>query len=342
MRKLKNTLYITTPGAYLAREGDSLLVQIPEKPPVRFPAHNLEGVVYFGYPGASPSALELCAKMGICVTFLTPQGRFLVRVEGEQTGNVLLRRQQYRISDDSHDAARISSRFVAAKIINSRMLLMRGMRDHQECCTESMTVASKRLKVLAVKSSEAKNLDSIRGIEGEAARHYFGCISNLLLENKEEFFMAVRSRRPPLDRINCLLSFFYTLLVHECRSACETVGLDPAVGFLHRDRPGRPSLALDLMEELRPVFAERLSITLVNRRQVGPEDFELLPNGAVFIKTDIKKKLIDAWQKRKTEIINHPFLQEKIEFGLIPYTQALLLSRYIRGDLDDYPAFIWK
>lgn len=342
MRKLRNTLYITTPEAYLAREGECVLVQIPEKSSVRIPAHNLEGIVHFGYPGTSPSALDLCAKSGVCVTFLTPQGRFLARVEGPQSGNVLLRRKQYRISDSPPEAANIASRFVTAKILNSRSILMRGMRDHQEACNDMMAWTCARMKSLAIKLSGVNDLDTIRGIEGEAAKHYFSCINNLLLENKEDFFMTSRNRRPPLDRINCLLSFFYTLLVHECRSACETVGLDPAVGFLHRDRPGRPSLALDLMEELRPIFADRLSLTLVNRRQVNPDDFEFLPNGAVFLKPETKKKLIDAWQKRKSEIIMHPYLQEKIEFGLVPYAQALLLSRYIRGDIDDYPAFIWK
>ena len=267
---------------------------------------------------------------------------FRSRMEGPQTGNVLLRRKQYKLSDNHSDAATISAWFVAAKILNGRSLLQRGMRDHRECSNDSMTWACKRLKSLAINVNVARNVDTIRGIEGEGAKHYFGCISNLLLENRESFAMTIRSRRPPLDRINCLLSFFYTLLAHECRSACETVGLDPAVGFLHRDRPGRPSLALDLMEELRPLFADRLTITLINRRQISPDDFEFLPNGAVMLTPDAKKKLIDAWQKRKAEIITHPFLQEKIEFGLVPYAQALLLSRYIRGDLDGYPAFIWK
>lgn len=341
MRKLRNTLYITTPDAYLARENDSLLVCRENAPAVRFPALNLEGVVHFGYPGASPAALDLCAQKGITVSFCDPNGRFLARVEGPVSGSVLLRRQQYRMCDNAVGVA-IAAHMITAKIMNCRIVLQRGLRDHGDGKDQGLTGAIASLRSLALDAQAMTALNDIRGVEGQAARIYFEALDALILEDKTHFFLRGRNRRPPLDRVNCLLSYFYTLLTHECRAACESVGLDPCAGFLHRDRPGRPSMALDLMEELRPVVADRMVLSLINRMQIQTQDFEIEPNGAVLLAPKAKRTLLDSWQKRKQEIITHPFLQEKIEFGLLPYVQAMLLSRHIRGDLNEYPAFIWR
>lgn len=341
MRQLKNVLYITTPETYLSCEGESIVVQAPNKNHVHIPSHNLESVVQFGYPGMSPATMALCAQQGICVSFLYPSGRFLARVEGPQKGSILLRRKQYEIYRNDEICSRLASRFVTAKILNCRTVLMRGIRDCA-CDIESMHDTCVHLKSLASKAFSQTSLSVLRGIEGEAAQLYFNQINNLLTDGVEQLRMHGRSRRPPMDRFNCLLSFCYTLLTHECRSACETVGLDPQAGYLHTDRPGRPGLALDLMEELRPIFSDRMCISLVNRRQVKVDDFDVKPNGAVLLKEETRSILIDNWQKRKQEQIAHPFLEEKIPFGLLPYAQAMLLARFIRGDIDDYPGFIWR
>ncbi|NLL52708.1 MAG: type I-C CRISPR-associated endonuclease Cas1 [Peptococcaceae bacterium] len=342
MRKLLNTLYVTNPESYLAREGENVLVRVDDNTVFRIPCHNLEAIVYFGYPGASPSLLGLCAERGITVSFLTEHGRFLARVEGPQSGNVLLRRRQYRLADEENQAPLLAKYFIAAKIINSRAVLLRGRRDHPEIVEDNFEQAIVFMGKMAKKVFESNNLGDVRGIEGETAQRYFEQIDHLILEDKSEFFMKGRSRRPPLDKFNALLSLFYTLLVHECRSALETVGLDPAVGFLHRDRPGRPSLALDLMEELRAYLGDRMALSLINRKQICKDDFVVNPNGAVYLKKDARKSVLAAWQKRKQEEIVHPYLNEKILVGLLPYTQALLLARFLRGDIDAYPAFVWK
>lgn len=337
-----NTLYVTTPDSYLAKDGENIIIRLEEETIFRVPSHNLEAIVYFGYPGASPAVLGLCAERGITVSFLTPAGRFLARVEGPQSGNVLLRRRQYRMADKENDRPLLAQYFIAAKILNCRAVLQRGRRDHPERVGEYI---ERNIAVLGKSARNvfgSKRLDDIRGIEGDAAGRYFSEFDHLILEQKREFFMKSRSRRPPLDKVNALLSFFYTLLVHECRAALESVGLDPAVGFLHRDRPGRPSLALDLMEELRPYLADRMVLSLINRRQITPDDFVCMENGAVYVTFETRKMLLTAWQKRKQEEIMHPYLEEKIPVGLLPYTQALLLARYLRGDLDAYPAFVMK
>lgn len=342
MRRLLNTLYVTTPDSYLAREGENILIRIGEETAFRVPVHNIEAIVYFGYPGASPSLLGLCAERGITVSFLTQYGKFMARVEGPQSGNVLLRRRQYRLADEENHMPVLAKYFISAKIMNCRAVLQRGKRDHADRVGADIERSIALLSGSARKVFESCNLDDIRGLEGDAAQRYFSEIDNLILEQKPDFFMNNRNRRPPLDNFNALLSFFYTLLVHECRSALETVGLDPAVGFLHRDRPGRPSLALDLMEELRPYLGDRMVLSLINRKQVSNSDFVKNRNGAVYLTTDARKGLLTAWQKRKQEEIVHPYLGEKILIGLLPYTQALLLARFLRGDLDAYPAFIWK
>jgi CRISPR-associated protein Cas1 len=337
-----NTLYVTTPESYLARDGENILIIRNEEVVFRTPVHNLEAVVCFCYPGASPAVLGLCAERGITVSFFTPQGKFLARVEGPQSGNVLLRRRQYRLADEENVSPDVARYFISAKILNCRAVLQRGRRDHPERVGEDIERSIALLGNSARKVFIAKNLDDIRGIEGEAAQRYFTELDHLILEQKQDFFMHSRSKRPPLDNVNALLSFFYTLLVHECRSALESVGLDPAVGFLHRDRPGRPSLALDLMEELRPYLADRMVLSLINRKQICKEDFVLMENGAVLVTDEARKALLNAWQKRKQEEIIHPYLEEKVMVGLLPYTQALLLARYLRGDLDAYPGFVMK
>ncbi len=337
-----NTLYVTSPDSYLARDGENILIRIEEETVFRVPVHNIEAIVYFGYPGASPALLGFCAERGVTVSFLTPYGRFLARMEGPQSGNVLLRRRQYRLADEENQFPIFSKFFVAAKVMNCRAVLQRGRRDHPNRVGAEVERTIVLLADSARKVYNGDSINDIRGLEGEAAQRYFSEIDHLILEQKGDFYMAGRSRRPPLDNFNTLLSFFYTLLVHECRAALESVGLDPAVGFLHRDRPGRPSLALDLMEELRAYLGDRMALSVINRKQVSGDDFITNENGAVYLKPDSRKMLLTVWQKRKQEEIIHPYLEEKIPIGLLPYTQALLLARFIRGDLDAYPAFIWK
>jgi CRISPR-associated protein Cas1 len=287
--------------------------------------------------------MHLCTDRGVSVSFLSEDGRFWARVEGPVSGNVLLRREQYRKADDKEDSRAIAAPIVAAKIFNQRSVLMRAIRDHPEIeGGHGVAVAAERLGELLKSVKQAQTLDDIRGVEGEAAKLYFSVFDNLILAQKEDFFFRERSRRPPLDNVNAMLSFLYTLLVHDVRSALETVGLDPAVGFLHRDRPGRPSLALDLAEEFRPVIADRLALSLVNRQQVKGKGFVTTETGAVRMDDDTRKELILAYQKRKRDELIHPFLNEKVGLGLVPYVQSLLMSRYLRGDIEGYPPFFWR
>ena len=343
MRRLLNTLYVTIPDSYLACDGENVLVKINDEIKFRVPVHNIEGIVCFGFAGASPKLMQLCCERGVALSFLSVYGKFMGRVTGRISGNVLLRRTQYRWSDDLAISARLSRRFIAAKIMNSRAVLHRALRDHStivDCDLLEYTLQV--LTGLIGKLDRAGDGDSIRGIEGEAASLYFSQFNHLILNQKEDFAMCNRSRRPPTDCINALLSFLYTLLTHEVAAALESVGLDPQVGFLHRERPGRPSLALDMMEELRPHFVDRLAITLVNRGQISAAGFLIKENGAVVMDDDTRKEVLTAWQKRKQEEITHPYLEEKIPMGLVPYVQALLLARHMRGDLEDYPPFFWK
>ena len=318
-------------------------LELRKKIKFRIPIHNLEGIVCFGFAGASPKLMYLCCERGVALSFLTAYGKFMGRVSGNISGNVLLRRTQYRWSDDVATSTRLSRRFIAAKIINSRAVLHRMVRDHGELVDNELL--GNTLQLLARmpdRLEKAMDGDAIRGIEGEAAHLYFTNFNQLILSQKKEFEMLNRNRRPPTDRINALLSFLYTLLTHEVVAALESVGLDPQVGFLHRDRPGRPSLALDVMEELRPHFVDRLAVTLINRNQITADGFTLKENGAVIMEDDTRKEVLTAWQKRKQEEITHPYLGEKISLGLVPYVQALLLARHLRGDLEDYPPFFWK
>ncbi|MFN0106987.1 MAG: type I-C CRISPR-associated endonuclease Cas1c [Bryobacteraceae bacterium] len=341
MKKLLNTLYVTTQGAYLHKEGETLVVRVEQETRLQIPVHTLGAVVGMGAVTASGALLGFCAERGVTVAFLTEHGRFLARVEGPVSGNVLLRRTQYRWADDPSRSASLALRFVAAKVANSRQVLLRAQREgepdpHLESAAKSLASALERL------SRSPENVDTIRGLEGEAAAGYFGVFDHMIVAQKLEFQFRGRSRRPPLDPINALLSFLYTLLVADARGALECVGLDPQVGYLHRDRPGRPGLALDLMEELRPYLADRLALTLINRKQVQGAAFRTTESGAVVMDDATRKEVLIAYQKRKQEEILHPFLNEKIPIGLIPFVQASLLARHMRGDLPEYPAFFTR
>jgi len=338
-----NTLYVTMPDAYLACDGENVLIKVENEIKFRVPVHNLEGIVCFGFAGASPGLMHLCCERGVALSFLTEYGNFMGRVTGRISGNILLRRNQYRWTESNEIAVRLAKRFITAKIINSRAVLHRALRDHPQAVdTQLLTQTVKDLARMVKQLERAEDLSVIRGVEGQAANLYFSAFDQLILTQKDAFRMTGRNRRPPLDRINALLSFLYTLLTHEVAAALESIGLDPQAGFLHRDRPGRPSLALDVMEELRPHFADRLAVTLINRNQIDSEGFVVKENGAVIMDEKTRKELLVAWQKRKQEEIMHPYLEEKVPLGLVPYIQAMLLARHIRGDIEDYPPFFWK
>lgn len=343
IRKLLNILYITTPDSYITRDGENIVVLIEGKEKFRMPIHNLEGVVCFNYMGVTPALMSLCAERGVGLSFVSPFGKFLARVTGPFAGNVLLRKRQCIMSENSTIACNVAINCIVAKITNNICVLSRGIRDHSkkiEC--DKIRTALINLKTNIDRLRNCKTLDEVRGIEGDSAKIYFSVFDQLIVTQKEYFFMQQRTRRPPLDNLNALLSFFYTILAHDVRSALETVGLDPFVGFLHCDRPGRPSLALDLMEELRPYMVERFVLSLINRKQISEKDFIMKESGGVLIKDDVRKEILRLWQKRKQDKIIHPFLNEKICVGLLPYAQAMLLARFVRGDLDGYPPFFWK
>lgn len=344
MKKLLNTLYVTTEGAALRKDGENLVVEVEDAERARVPMHMLASVVLFGPIYLSPALMGACAAAGITLVLLERNGRFQARIEGPVTGNVLLRRAQYKASDNAQDIVRS---VVMGKVSNQRAVLMRGLRDYGDTLDPSVRDAiagvTNRLALIIRRVQLADDtVDVIRGSEGEAANLYFSVFNNLIRSPDEAMRWRGRSRRPPLDPVNALLSFLYTLLTHDCRSACESVGLDPAVGFLHRDRPGRPSLALDLMEELRPVLVDRLVLSLVNRRQLRAGDFETRDGGAVIMSDEARKTVLTAWQERKREERLHPFLEEKAPLGLVPYVQAQLLARHLRGDIDAYPPWFWK
>ena len=343
MKQLLNTLFVTSEDIYLSLEGENVLANREKEVIARYPLHTLQTIVSFSYSGASPALMGACAQRGIGLAFCTPRGRFLARVCGESSGNVLLRREQYRIADDSQRSCEIARNMIFGKLSNGASSIQRTLRDHAprvaDCGLED---AARKVKELLPLVLEVSDLEALRGLEGVGAAAYFGVFDHLLLNRKEDFFFHGRNRRPPLDRVNAMLSFAYSLLAHDCASALESVGLDAYVGFLHRDRPGRESLALDLMEELRPCMADRFVLTLVNNRVVKPEDFQVQDSGAVLLTDEGRKKFLKAWQERKRDILTHPYLNEKMSWGLIPYVLALLLARYLRGDLDAYPPFLWK
>ena len=343
MKQLMNTLFVTSEDIYLSLEGENVLANRDREVVARYPLHTLQTIVSFSYSGASPALMGACAERGIGLAFCTPRGRFLARVCGESSGNVLLRREQYRIADDPRRSCEIARNMIFGKLSNCAASIQRTIRDHalrvSDCGLED---AARQMKELLPPVLETLDMDALRGLEGVGAAAYFGVFDHMLLNRKEDFCFRGRNRRPPLDRVNAMLSFAYSLLAHDCASALESVGLDAYVGFLHRDRPGRESLALDLMEELRPCMADRFVLTLVNNRMVRPEDFQTQDSGAVLLTDDGRKKFLKAWQERKRDTLTHPYLNEKMSWGLIPYVQALLLARYLRGDLDAYPPFLWK
>lgn len=343
MKKLLNTLYVTSTNRYLSLDGENVVILEEQEEIGRVPLHNLEGIVTFGYTGASPALMGACAQRNIDLSFMSGNGRFLARVSGEVRGNVTLRKQQYQISEDKQKSIEIARNCIVGKVYNSRWILERTARDYplrldSEKLKEKSAFLAERLKDIRI----CDNHEKLLGLEGESASIYFSVFDDLILQQKEDFFFRGRNRRPPLDNVNAMLSFTYSLLAGMCASALETVGLDPYVGFYHTDRPGRVSLALDMMEELRGVVADRFVLTLVNKKIVDGSGFIKKENGAVIMKEETRKIFLAQWQNKKKETITHPFLGEKIEWGLVPYVQAMLLARYVRGDLDEYPPFMWK
>lgn len=343
MRHLLNTLYVFTEDAYLALDGENIVVKRSEEELGRVPLHTLEAILSFSYRGASPSLMGACAKRGILLSFYDRKGRFLAGAHGEQRGNVVLRKTQYRWSEDEHRSLDIANSFIIGKLYNARWVLERAVRDHgMRIDSDSVKAAALSIDASMRRVHECNSAASLRGIEGEAASVYFGSFDELILRNKDEFAFKARVRRPPTDAVNSMLSLFYTVLASDCAAALEGVGLDPYVGFLHVDRPGRPSLALDLMEELRAVTVDRFVLSSINNRVIDPSHFLQTETGEVRLTDDGRKILFNAWQEKKKEMIIHPFLKEKIYRGLVPHVQALLLARYLRGDLDGYPPFLWK
>jgi CRISPR-associated protein Cas1 len=343
VKKLLNVLYVTNPDTFLALDGENVVIRKEEDVAMRLPLHNLENIICFGYPGTSPALMGACADRNIGLCFLTPNGRFLARISGKVKGNVLLRKKQYLVSENEEESIRIARSFLLGKISNCRKVIERAIRDHALLVdVQVLTRASNALRASMKEILECGSIYDLMGFEGSAAKIYFSVFDLLILQQRESFFFKERTRRPPLDNVNSVLSFLYTLLTSETSSALETVGLDPYVGFLHQDRPGRPSLALDLMEELRPVFADRLALSLINRKQITGKGFTQKESGGILMDEETRKCVLSAWQERKKELITHPFLNERIEFGLLPYVQAMLLARYLRGDLDAYPPFFWS
>jgi CRISPR-associated protein Cas1 len=343
VKKLLNTLYVTSQGSYLSKDGECVLVRTEDGEKRRFPAHVLDGIVCFGNVLCSPFLLGHCGENGLAVSFLTERGRYLAGVRGPQSGNVLLRRAQSRLADDPEASSRLARSALVGKVVNARTVLRRCLRDHGDRVDrEAVGGAVAVLDDSAERLRRPVSPDEARGMEGQAANAYFAVFDNLILPEDTAFRFTGRNRRPPLDAVNCLLSFVYTLLAHDVRSALEAVGLDPQVGFLHRDRPGRPGLALDVMEEFRSFMADRLVLSLINRGEVRARGFVRKESGAVFMDDDTRKAVLTAWQKRKQDEVTHPFLKERIPLGLAFHVQAQLMARAVRGDLDGYPPYLWK
>ena len=343
MRQLLNTLYITLSDVYLSVSGENIVIKQDDDILARYPFHNLEDIVLFSYLGMSPKLVQKCMDYGIGICYLTPTGRFIARIRGPSRGNILLRRKQYQVSDDEDQSLLISKNIICGKIYNEKWIIERYIRQYEHRIeTEHLVKSSKYLTEMLNRIKEVKDVDELRGIEGTAQVAYFSCFDDMILNQKEDFTFDTRSRRPPLDPVNAMLSFVYSVLSNDVASALESVGLDAYAGFMHTDRPGRISLALDLVEELRAPIADRFVLSLINLNQIKIEDFLYEDNDAVLIKDDSRRKIIQLWQERKQNTLTHPFINEKIEWGLVPFTQAMLLARYLRGDLDGYPAFMWK
>lgn len=343
MKKLLNTLYVASENSYLALDGENIVI-FEEKTEVgRLPLHNLEGIVSFGYRGTSPALMGACVDRNISLCYMTPQGKFLARVTGKTKGNVALRKQQYASTQDEKQSLEIAKNCILGKVYNARWVLERAIRDHSlQIDVERVKSASEYLKKSLQYIQNSRSKDQLRGYEGEAAQIYFGVFDQLILQQKRDFKFDGRNKRPPVDNVNALLSFVYTLLTNQIVAALETVGLDPYMGYLHTERPGRASLALDLIEELRAVLADRFVLSLINKKIITGKNFIKKENGAVLMSDDLRRKLLIEWQKKKKETLTHPYLKEKIEWGMVPYAQAMLLARYLRGDLDGYPVFLWK
>ena len=343
MKKLLNTLYVTSEDSYLSLDGENVVVSDKGSEIGRLPLHNLEGIVSFGYRGTSPALMGACAERNISLCYLSPQGKFLARVNGKIKGNVILREQQYKAFLDEGKSLEAAKYCIIGKLYNARWVLERATRDHNlQVNVEELKEASEKLQKSLTRVNDCQSKEQLRGIEGEAAQIYFGVFDELILQQKKDFLFKGRTRRPPLDNVNALLSFVYTLLTNTITSALETVGLDPYVGCLHTERPGRVSLSLDLIEELRPVLADRFVLSLINRKMITKKGFEKKENGAILMDDKTRKLVLAEWQNKKKETLTHPFLKEKVEWGMVPYAQAMLLARYLRGDLDGYPPFLWK
>lgn len=343
MRELLNTLYVNTPNAYLASDGNNVKVIVDNECVGQVPLINFESIVTFGYSGASPSLMQKCLQQGIDISFISPSGHFKGRVSGKPKGNVYLRRTQYRIADLEPISLSISQNFILGKVYNQRWMIERFIRDHSlQIDVEKFHAISKTLHDGLQSIQESKTMDELRGIEGNLATEYFSIFDDMIINQKDDFYYHGRSRRPPMDRVNAMLSLAYTLLASECASALTANGLDPYVGFMHVDRPGRESLALDLMEELRGVVADRFVLKLINKKMIKASDFLEKENGSFLLKDDARKLFLSEWQNNKFTEIMHPYIKEKVEWGLVPFVQAQLLARYLRGDLDAYPPFFWK
>lgn len=343
MKKLLNTIYVTSENAYISLDGENAVIQVENRQLGRIPLHTIDGIITFGYIGASPALMAKCAEMNKSLVYLKPSGRFLAKVTGKSYGNILLRREQYRICDDKERSLNIAKNIISAKLINCSAVLSRAVRDHElRIDSEKFRQTEEVLRKGSFLAYNGMDAESLRGLEGECANRYFSLFDDMILQQKEDFIFKMRSRRPPLNNVNALISFGYSLLTSMCVSALETVGLDPYAGFFHTERPGRCSLALDLIEEFRAPFADRFVLTLINKKIVSSKDFEEKESGGILLADSGRQKFISFWQQKKKEIITHPFLQEKVEWGLLPYVQAMLLARFIRGDLDGYPPFIWK
>jgi len=342
VRKHLNTLYITSDDAYVHKERETFVVEVNNQKVFQAPIHSIENIVCFGFKALSPALMAFCAEKNVGVSYLSENGRFLARVHGAQQGNVLLRKTQYAVADNETESLKIARPIIAAKVANYRNLLLRHQRNHPEDCPDSVVSAGTTMGNRLAAIQRAASLDELRGHEGECATVYFGVLSALITAQQEEFTFTQRSKRPPLDPANALLSFLYAILANDVRSAVETTGLDPQVGFLHQLRPGRPSLALDIMEEFRAYLGDRIMLNLINLKQVTKQDFEIRESGEVRMSDEARKTVITAYQKRKQEEITHPFLGEKMTVGLLPHIQAQLLARYLRGDIPDYPPFYMK
>lgn len=342
MKKHLNTLYITSDDAYVSKERETFVVEVNHEKVFQAPIHSIENIVCFGFKALTPPLMAFCAENNVGISYLSENGKFLARVQGAQQGNVLLRKAQYAIADNEPESLRIARPIVAAKVANYRSLLQRHQRNHPDDCPESVVSAAASMGHRLTDIQNSQSLDQLRGHEGECATIYFAVLQWLITAQQEDFVFTQRSRRPPLDPANALLSFLYAILTNDVRSAVETTGLDPQVGFLHQLRSGRPSLALDLMEEFRAYLGDRIMLNLINLKQVSKKDFEIRESGEVRMSDEARKTVITAYQKRKQEEITHPFLDERMTVGLLPHIQAQLLARYIRGDIPEYPPFYVK